>query len=579
LDEGAYLTKGLLFVTGEYAPFQDYGPLTNHMPLSFLIYGYIQQWFGEGLRTGRYFALILGVLMLLGIWIVMRRMGDERWSALGVWMVAINPATSKMYSLATTQVIIAAMLVWVLVATLGDDRSHWQIIAGSTLAGIMMLTRINLTPVLLTLVVYIFWQHGRKAGILACVFGFGIVLIGHTFFWPDILRLWAAWLPSSITSFLDPWRLPEATRLWSPAIPLNNRVLSFLQGMRFHFASIIAVFTALILWPKRDSWRGTTFWQSSVFLVVLFGFLFVEHLVASLGLSYCVYCFPVYLSFFSQLGLVLFVVAFSSLQKKPSLARQFTVIIFILVFATALGYGAFGEIGEWLVRLRIPRLKTLISTREFQAGIPIWDFLQSRLGIGFEISKRIIPSLVGLAIGIGVLGFGFWLSRRKLTFERSFSLLTLISFLGVGLLFSPTPALGNGFQTYDCGGDVLSGYEATGAYLAHLIPPGSKVYWRGGNSAVPLLYLPDTQVYLPQLNGDYTLYEYDDDDLLLKFGLWSDSLSKSWLREADFILVEARLYEGDLKETVESLGLETLPATPSPLSCRSDSQILVFKSK
>ena len=61
LDEGNYLYKGYLFATGQYFPFQDYGPRTNHMPLSFLIPGYVQKWFGPGLRSGRYLAWFLGL--------------------------------------------------------------------------------------------------------------------------------------------------------------------------------------------------------------------------------------------------------------------------------------------------------------------------------------------------------------------------------------------------------------------------------------------------------------------------------------------------------------------------------------
>ena len=34
LDEGLYLYKGWLFVTGRYVPYQDFGPWTNHMPAS-----------------------------------------------------------------------------------------------------------------------------------------------------------------------------------------------------------------------------------------------------------------------------------------------------------------------------------------------------------------------------------------------------------------------------------------------------------------------------------------------------------------------------------------------------------------
>ena len=61
LDEGAYLLKGYLFATGKYTPFQEYGPWSNHMPFSFLIPGYAQVIFGPGLRTGRYFAIALGL--------------------------------------------------------------------------------------------------------------------------------------------------------------------------------------------------------------------------------------------------------------------------------------------------------------------------------------------------------------------------------------------------------------------------------------------------------------------------------------------------------------------------------------
>jgi hypothetical protein len=90
LDEGAYLLKGYLFATGKYWPFQDYGPWTNHMPLSFLIPGWVQVLFGPGLRTGRYFAIALGAVMLIGVWLVSRRFGNRWWSAALIWFLAVN---------------------------------------------------------------------------------------------------------------------------------------------------------------------------------------------------------------------------------------------------------------------------------------------------------------------------------------------------------------------------------------------------------------------------------------------------------------------------------------------------------
>ena len=51
LDEGAYLYKGYLFVSGLYRPFQDFGPWTNKAPLAFLIPGYFPKpvWAGFAL--------------------------------------------------------------------------------------------------------------------------------------------------------------------------------------------------------------------------------------------------------------------------------------------------------------------------------------------------------------------------------------------------------------------------------------------------------------------------------------------------------------------------------------------------
>src|SRR5690348_17659374 len=64
LDEGLYLYKGLLFVTGKYAPFQAYGPWTTQMPLAFFIPGWVETILGPGLRTGRIFSLVLGMMAM-----------------------------------------------------------------------------------------------------------------------------------------------------------------------------------------------------------------------------------------------------------------------------------------------------------------------------------------------------------------------------------------------------------------------------------------------------------------------------------------------------------------------------------
>ena len=86
LDESLYFHKGLLFALGKYQPFQDYGPLTNHMPLSFMIPGWVQEHFEAGLRTGRYYVFALGLIMLVGYWLAAYRLGGLWWAAALVWV-------------------------------------------------------------------------------------------------------------------------------------------------------------------------------------------------------------------------------------------------------------------------------------------------------------------------------------------------------------------------------------------------------------------------------------------------------------------------------------------------------------
>jgi len=99
------------------------------------------------------------------------------------------------------------------------------------------------------------------------------------------------------------------------------------MAIRFHFAGTIGVLVTLLLWPKRRDWKSESHFRACVFLVILFGLLFFLHAWASLGLNpqshdamgknYCVFCFPLYLGFFSFVGLIL-VAASASFLAAPN---------------------------------------------------------------------------------------------------------------------------------------------------------------------------------------------------------------------------------------------------------------------
>ena len=128
LDEGLYMVKGLYFAIGRYWPFQDYGPLTNHMPLSFVIPGYIQAWFGPGVRTGRYFAVLLSILTLVAVWLAARRLAGRWWAAAAVGAMALNTFIVKTYSIGLSQVLVAVLLAWSLALVVGEKPQDLGII-------------------------------------------------------------------------------------------------------------------------------------------------------------------------------------------------------------------------------------------------------------------------------------------------------------------------------------------------------------------------------------------------------------------------------------------------------------------
>jgi len=107
---------------------------------------FMQMLFGAGLRSGRYFSVLLGILILVGLWIVARRLGGRWWAAGMVWIVAINPAFANGYSMAVSQALVACILTWVLVLALDEKAALWRLVLASVMAGLLILVRVNMTP-------------------------------------------------------------------------------------------------------------------------------------------------------------------------------------------------------------------------------------------------------------------------------------------------------------------------------------------------------------------------------------------------------------------------------------------------
>jgi hypothetical protein len=586
LDEGAYLYKGFLYTTGKYRIYQDDGPWSNHMPLSFLVPGYVQLIFGPGLLSGRYFSIFLAVLVITGMVVLAKRWANTWWGPLIVLPFLLNPSIIKMYSIATSQVLAACMMVWALVFTLGSDRKKWQIAIGVILAALLGMTRINLLPLVFLLVPYIFWEHGRKAGYLSIFCVLFTLAIVHSIFFPGILKLWAYWLPRELSPFLDSWRLPEGyERIWDPVITGKQRFLSVLYTIRFHFTAIMVVLVCFFLWPKTGGWRSESARRASIFLSVVFAALSLVHLWATLFNNYCVFCLSSYLAFYWMTALLLIMTTFESLTRNPPWYRTAIFILVMLGIFTALGFGAVEDIARPILDIRLPLHLTEFPS--FASGFKKMDFiLVVNHQVEFSTARLTVSTIFGFLVGFGLFLLTiliWWISRQYAKSTKSgkskatYGYIAAVSFLAAGLLIAPTRFIGGGRGVYDCEPDTIVTYREAGEHLNQVIEPGAQVYWRGGLSAVPLLYAPDVKIYPPQINAEYSFYLNGDPATLQRFGYWNRELAEDWLDQADYVLVEEQFMEGWLLESMREKDFQEVSATGQVVPCRGSSQIGIYR--
>ncbi len=581
LDEGLYLIKGFLFTTGRYAPFQDGGPWTNHMPISFLIPGWVQQYVEPGLRTARYYAIVLGGFFILGLWIVTRRLGSKWLAGISIWIFALNPAIIKILSQALSQGIILVMFVWMLVLILGRNRAFWQIISASVLAGLMLMTRLNMAAVLPLLIIYIFWEHGTRKGWIASLSGILVVVIGHALFWPEILKIWVFWLPAGLTPFLDYWRDSSVDfSLWNPSMSLYSRVDSLLITVRIHLIPFLGAIFSWFSWPRtKKPWPEKLMLKSAIFLTALLSALFFMHAWASLGQSYCVYCLQMYSAFFSFLGVLLFVLAVKRWYPDIPQTRQLGIIIVMGILSILISLPLINRIIPFIQALQIVRVSEL---RLLPGTVALSNLITNKFDFSSHqqqfIGEFVLWSLA-LVFILMIISLGRDLLRRRtvrLDLSKHIRRLALIVSAWLVIL---TLAFGYLNRTYDCGEDVIDSYETAGKFISNLIPDGSKVYWLGGNSPTLLLYMPQAEIFPPQLNMAYTYRLGGDPEDMLKFGSWNKVLAEKWLQEADYVLLEHDKINDGIARTFLEVTDEYFEVATSPpvLECRPGSYIHVYE--
>jgi len=576
LDEGMYLYKGWLFLTSQQIPYAEYGVQTNHSILSYLIPGLSQVWFGRGLDTGRYFMIFLSLFTLLGLWFFAQRWGNAWWAAGMIWVMALNPAEIKLYTLVISEGLVAAMLIWILILTVGEKRSLWEILLGSALTSVLVLTRETMAFVPPILFVYIFWQHGWKKGLYSMLCSAAFFVGGNLFYFPDNLTLWAGRvIPQFISPFLDKWRLPDSAMGQGlrqvEESNLYRMVLYFFLTFRQHFVSMVSAVAVWLLWPARLTKPLNERVRAAIFLSVLFLVLFLAHMQASFFGEYCISCILLYIGYCNFIGLMLLVIAAPVLTKEFSRGRLFAIFTVIAVLVMGIGFSSHEDVSADFAKVMIDRMDQ----------VRVWNlilyFTKLPHLLLFRLSFVLTMSLLVLVVGGIALRIVFVQLRKKQGAEGKIGLIAVNAFLIMGLILSPTKILGNGNDFFYCDNtDVFASYERAGRDLSEVIQPGSKIYWEGRIPGI-FLYLPDVQVYGPQLNQVHYYVNGGDAETLLRFNYWNDELAEQWLADADYILVQETEMVYLNKEMLESGRFVHVLDAPKAEKCRWQSVIQVYQ--
>jgi hypothetical protein len=578
-DEGSYLYKGYMFARGDYYPFQEYTFWTNKAPLSFLIPGYIQLWFGPGLREARYFAVFLGFLMLVAIWITALRLGGNVWAAIAIWVYALSFSQISVYSEAVSQGLVACMLAWMFVLTLGGDRPLWQLILGSALSILIVMTRQNMAVVPALLVGYIFWQYGPRAGWASLGTCAVLFIAIHLLNWPGIMQIWVPWLPRSLTPFLDQFRVssPLTQTDFVFDASMLSRLQSFATGLHDHFFVFLGSISALLLWPPRDAWKSSAHFKMAVFLGATFFSLFSMHTLVSLPTDYCVHCFSAYQTFYSVAGFLFILVVFAN-GIRASTPRLALLLVTLLFFAANLGLFYYQRWGDWLLdNIPVLRLNRLIRQGEL-ATLPLKDILTQTFALPNEIQRRIAPVGAGLFIGLVLIVLIWTLYRffveRNWKGKYSFVNLLLAGCLLVGTLL-PAALSGRPGEAA-CRMNFLTYYEEAAGQLSDLIPPGSTVYWRGsGRHLAFMLYLDHVKLFLPQIHAGGG-YAAGDSQRLLQFGLYNEELDKQWRQSADILIIWPTYFTDEFRDFLEQPGYERVSYDMGKLA-QCEDVLLVYR--
>ena len=582
MDESTYLLKGKWFIDGTYQPFQEYGPITNKPPLSFISLGISQILFGPGLASGRILAIIFSSLMLIGLWLVVDRLSGKWWALFSITLFILSPAWIIYFSRAMTQVVSSMLVVWSLFFLLVKNKSSWAPYAGVILAALTTMIRQNMLPFFGLVLLYLIWVNGFKKGLRFVLAGIIAFILCNAIYWPKIYpAIWAPQLPAFINSTIYFLAGISSSRAALGGLPLLNKDFSivdeiqvFFDGVRYFFIPFLCTVAAFILIPTKSLFLEKKY-RMVAFLSVSFAALIGIHFLASISQNNFLYSYPAYFAFYLPVGLILVPLLLKSLPGKPMWFSTLAFALLLLIIAAGIGLSLRQELAQPLMQLHVPSLKS-----PFHGQYELWDVLSSRFNVPYSTQAYILPVAAGLVFGLFLLFLSFmvWILLKKIHKPIHYLSSILYVLVFVGLILSPTFILAGQGSIGICQNDVLLRNEEIGKRLQSKINPGALVYWEG-TIPTPLLYLNEFKYFPIQLNMEFNYLIGGDPAVLERDGFWNDELAQRWIKDADYLILSP--------ESAQKRAIETDPQyinlfslvdrTESVNPCTNSTYLLIYE--
>ena len=595
-DEGMYMVNGFLFVSGKYVPYQDFGPWTNQLPFAYWLGGIPQVLFGPGIRAGRYFAVFLGLLSLSGLALAANRLNGKWWSAIVIWIVALNSGWVMAYSQVFSQGMVSFLLAWALFFLVGRQQSTWELMISAILFSLAGMVRVNVLPLVFLFILYVFWQKGLKVGFMVLGAGIAPIIFFHILYWPNILKFWAYWIPVELfpnaANYQSPWRevfLPETFSWWKisdwwgdPTHLAWEGLRVFVDALRANFISWFGVLVGCLFIPWKGEFKHKNEKKLIIFLIISYVLMFAVHTYAAIGGKTCQFaCFPGYFLFFNWIGIIV-IVASSPYWRGEIKLSTYLVVIFLafitfVAFEYRLGSDFRAERGfiiSEIFGVDLEILKNDSAQSDFNEN-PFWNYLTENFNFdNFRLLRFIwlnefftkvlwwmIPVVIVVLPKILIT-----IADKKLFLALPKNSIHILLLLFLSAIAASNQLFSGPLTVETCENNIIDRQEQIGAQLQSIIEPGSSVFWNV-KSSVPLLYVPDAQIYVPQLGARFTLIDDPsaDKNILGRFGWWSISQGKEWIKNSDYAIVEYRGYrglwnwEGRLNNNEFTLIEETLP--------------------